>query len=450
MTTPVGTRVPARAWAVLAILSTAQFLVVLSTSIVNIALPAVRDGIGLSGTALSWVVNAYVLAFGALLLPGGRIADLAGRRRIFLTGVGVFTAAVVAAGLAPNAAVLISARAVQGLAAALIAPAALALTLGAFPPGRGRGVALGVWGAVSGAGGAAGVLLGGVLTQWWGWRSIFLASAPLAIVVLVGALLMVAADRPKPGRRLDVIGTITLTAGLLSLTYSLTTLRTGGGTVLPLIAGLLLLGAFVARQRTATDPLVPPRVLGIRTVAGANASMLVLGAIWIGLFYFLPLYQQQVLHYSPLAAGVSQLPLALMVMTGSAGAPWLAARLGHRTPLIGGLLLLAAGLFWLARTPQHAAALPDVIAPTLLIGAGLGTAFVGLTTLSTAGVPAAETGVASGLINATRQVGGALGLALLIAVSGPASGYGHAFVTAGVLSVIAAGLGALVQRPPAR
>ncbi|MGK5684023.1 DHA2 family efflux MFS transporter permease subunit [Actinoplanes sp. URMC 104] len=435
------------AWTALTFLAAAQFLVVLSTSIVNIALPQVRDGLHLSASGLSWVVNAYVLIFGALLLPGGRIADLAGRRRLFLGGLALFTVAVAVAGLAGSGALLIVARAVQGIGAALLAPAALGLVLATFPPGRERGRALGVWGAVSGAGGAAGVLLGGVLTQAFGWRGIFLATVPLGVAVLVGAALTVRPDRPEPGHRLDLPGTVSLTAGLLLLTYGVGGVPAAGPTV-ALIGGVVLLAVFVAWQARAADPLIPLRVARIRAVAGANLTMLLLGAVWIGLFYVLPLYQQQVLHYSPLKAGLTQLPMAIMIMVSSWVTPWLGARFGARVTLTGGFGALAGGLLWISRTPADADLLLDLIAPTLLVGLGLGIAFVQLTGLSASGVAPADSGLAGGLINATRQIGGAVGLAVLTVLGG----YGRPFVAMAALGAVALVVSVAVirQRIPER
>ncbi|MFI1397506.1 MFS transporter [Streptomyces sp. NPDC020681] len=410
----------------LAALATAQFLVVLSTSIVNVALPALADGLAMSPAQLSWVVNAYVLAFGALLLLGGRLADLLGRRRVFTAGMVVFAVASLASGLAPSAPVLIAARAVQGAGAALLAPAALALVLTVFPPGPGRGRALGVWGAVSGAGGAAGVLLSGVLTELYGWPAVFLVSVPVTAVSLVATLLLVPADRPAGGG-VDILGAVTSTTGLTALVYALTAKNLVAGA-----AGLLLLGVFALRQSRAKTPLVPPRLLRTGKVAVANIAMTLLGAVWVGLFYFLPLYQQQILGYGPLAAGLTQLPLALSVVAGSVLAPRLPARAG--TPAA--LAVLTFGLAWLALAPDDASFVVHLLGPSLLIGAGLGAAFVRLTALSTEGVRPADSGLAGGLINTTRQLGGALGLALMTAVAPTAAGHSSAFVTAAVLAAL--------------
>jgi len=424
---------PARRGAALATLATAQFLVVLSTSIVNVALPSIGSGLRLSPAALSWVVSAYVLAFGALLLVGGRLGDVLGSRRVFTAGTGVFALASLAAGLVPSAPLLIAARAVQGMGAALLAPAALALLLGAFPPGPGRGRALGVWGAVSGAGGAVGVLLSGLLTELYGWPAVFLVQVPVAVLCLVATLLVVPAGEPAGGA-VDVLGAVVSTVALTALVHALTAKNLLAGA-----AGLLLLAAFAARQARARTPLIPPRLLRTGKVAAANVAMTLLGAVYVGLFSFLPLYQQQVLHYSPLAAGLTQLPLALAVVTGSVLAPRLPARAG--TPAA--LAVLTAGLAWLAAGPDHGpfaagSFAAHLLGPSLLVGAGLGIAFVRLTALSTDGVPAADLGLAGGLINTTRQLGGALGLALMTAVAPAAADYTTAFLTAAVIAALTA------------
>ncbi|MGI5282190.1 MFS transporter [Nonomuraea polychroma] len=437
----------------LAVLATAQFLAVLTTSIVNVALPQIRGGLSLSATGLSWVVNAYVLVFGALLLLGGRLGDAHGLRRVFLSGTALFAVATLAAGLAPGAAVLIAARAAQGVGAALLAPTALALVLTLYPAGPGRGRALGIWGSVSGAGGAAGVLLGGLLSGAYGWRAVFLVTVPAAVAVLAAGRLLLAVDRPRAGRlnatgtltttdqprgrRLDVAGALTSTGGLIAVTYALSSLSGVGGVAawVALGAGVALLAVFVAVQRRATEPLVPPRVLRAGRVRVANVLMSLVGAVWIGLFFFLPLYQQRVLGFTPLEAGLTQLPLALSIIVFSWATPRLERRLPGRAVLAGALAALTAGLAWLSRTPSDGTFLADLLGPSLLIGAGLGVAFVRLTALSSAGVAPADSGVAGGLVNASRQVGGAAGLAILTAVSG-GSAYGAAFAAAAVIAAL--------------
>ncbi|MFI1470121.1 MFS transporter [Streptomyces wuyuanensis] len=409
-------------WMPLVALATAQFLVVLSTSIVNVALPRIRAGLDLSDTGQAWTVNAYVLAFGALLLTGGRAGDVHGLRRVFLLGTGLFALASLGAALAPTAAVLIACRAVQGIGAALLAPTALALVLTLYPDGQRRGTALGVWGAVSGAGGAAGVLLSGLLTSLYGWRAVFVVMMPLAVAVLVAVRLLVGADRPR-GATLDAPGAVTVTAGLAALTYGLS-----GPWPLAVI-GLLLLGLFAVLQRRTTDPLLPARM---RVVAVPNVLMALLGAVWLGLFYFLPLYQQRTLGYSPWEAGLTQLPLALVITLAS----WATGRTSGRLVLPAGLLVLAAGLAWLSRTPADGTFLADLLGPTLLIGAGLGVAFVRLTAMASAGLSAADSGLAGGLVNSTRQIGGAGGLSFLTLLPSP----GAAFLACAALTLLISAL----------
>ncbi|MGR6921877.1 MFS transporter [[Actinomadura] parvosata] len=420
---------PTTGWTPLAVLATAQFLVVLSTSIVNVALPELRAGLGLDPAGLSWVVNAYVLAFGSLLLLGGRSGDVYGLRRVFLTGAALFAASSLGAALANDLVTLIVARAVQGVGAALLAPTALAMVLTLFHDGPRRGAALGVWGAVSGVGGAAGVLLGGLLSDAYGWRSVFWIMVPVAVAVLVATWLLVPADRPRGGR-LDLPGALAVTLGLTALTYGVS-----GGIWPATAVGALLLGLFLHLQRRSADPLLPVRILRAGSVGAANVLMALLGAVWLGLFFFLPLHQQRTLGYTPMEAGLTQLPLALTITLASWATPRLTRRLTGRTVLAGGLVLLAAGLAWLARAPSGATFLNALLGPSVLIGAGLGAAFVQLTALSAAGVPAADSGLAGGLVNATRQIGGAIGLAVLTTVS-LAGGYRATFVAAALLTLL--------------
>ncbi|MFI7355818.1 MFS transporter [Streptomyces avidinii] len=408
--------------AALAALAGAQFTVMLATSIVNVALPQIRDGVGLSDNGTTWVVNAYGLAFGALLLAGGRAADLIGRRRVLLAGIALFGGASLAAGLAASAPVLIAARAVQGLGAAAIAPAALALVMDLYPPGPGRGRALGVWGAVSGAGAAAGVLLGGVLTQAWGWPWVFHAVAIGALPVLAGVAVCVPRTAITGGGRFDLPGSITATLAVTSLVWGLTTARRSGWTDTSVLGAFalttVLAGAFVLVERHHPHPLLPPRLFRTGRVTAGNLLMALLGSVWIALFFFLPLYQQQVLGSSPLAAGLGQLPLAAANMLGSTLAPRISRRIGATATVTTALLTEAAGLLWLTRISAHGDYLTDVLGPSTLIGLGLGIAFVQLTALSVEGVPGQDAGLAGGLVNTTRQVGGAIGLAVLATLAG--------------------------------
>ncbi|MFI1153369.1 MULTISPECIES: MFS transporter [Streptomyces] len=455
----------------LAALAGAQFTVMLATSIVNVALPQIRSGVGLSDSGTTWVVNAYGLVFGALLLAGGRAADLLGRRRVLLAGLGLFAAASSAAGLATTSSALIAARAAQGLGAAAIAPAALALTMDLFPPGPGRGRALGVWGAVSGAGGAAGVLLGGVLTQAWGWPWIFHAVAVGACLVLAAAAVFVPPAPAADGGRFDLPGTAAVTLVLTALVWGLTSARRSGWTDTRVLGAFalaaVLLVVFVLIERRHPNPLLPPRLFtaGGRVAAG-NVLMALLGSVWIALFFFLPLYQQQVLGSSPLVTGLGQLPLAAANMIGSALAPRVSRRIGSTATLTAALLTEAAGLLWLSRISAHGSYPADVLGPSLLVGLGLSIAFVQLTALSVEGVPGPDAGLAGGLVNTTRQVGGAIGLAVLATLAGSVTsgaaprqphlealttGYRTAFgVAAAVLTVTAVLALILTRRGAAR
>ncbi|WP_327387382.1 MFS transporter [Streptomyces sp. NBC_01207] len=420
--------------AVLAALAAAQFTVMLATSIVNVALPQIRAGVGLSDGGTTWVVNAYGLAFGALLLAGGRVADLLGRRRVLVAGLALFALASVAAGLTASAGVLITARAVQGVGAAAIAPAALALVMDRFPPGPGRGRALGVWGAVSGAGAAGGVLLGGALTQAWGWPWIFHSVALGAGAVLAAVVALVPRDASvEAGRkderqgarrrgRFDLLGTVTVTLALTCLVWGLTTARGAGWTDARVLGSLgaaaVLLAAFCVIERRRPNALVPPRLFATGRVAAGNLLMALLGSVWIALFFFLPLYQQQVLGAGPLVTGVGQLPLAIAHMIGSTLAPRIARALGATATVTAALLTEAAGLLWLSWMRADGSYLVDVFGPSVLVGLGLSIAFVQLTALAVDGVPRQDAGLAGGLVNTTRQVGGAIGLAALATLAG--------------------------------
>ncbi|MBN0048549.1 MFS transporter [Streptomyces actuosus] len=415
---PPAPRHAAALWA----LAAAQFTVMLATSIVNVALPQIRTGVGLSDDGTTWVVNAYGLTFGALLLAGGRAADLLGRRRVLIAGLLLFAAASAAAGWADSADLLIAARAVQGLGAAVIAPAALALAVGLFPSGPGRGTALAVWGVVSGAGGAGGVLLGGVLTQAWGWTWIFHCVAFGAVLVLAAVTVLVPRTAGRGGGRFDLLGTVAVTLALTCLVWALTTARGTGWTDVRVLGSLLgsaaLLGVFVVIERRRPDALIPPRLFTTGRVAAGNLLMGLLGSVWIALFFFLPLYQQQVLGAGPLATGAGQLPLTAANMLGSVLAPRVSRLIGATTTVTIALLTEAAGLLWLSRISADGTYLGDVLGPSLLVGLGLSIAFVQLTSLAVDGVPSQDAGLAGGLVNTTRQVGGAIGLAALATFAG--------------------------------
>lgn len=412
----------ANRWLALTILALAQFLVVLDASIVNIALPKLGQGLGLDPALLSWVITAYVLPFGGLLLLGGRLADRIGHRTIFLVGTAGFIAASLAAGLSPNGGVLLAARAVQGASAALLAPGALSLLMQLFPNGQGRDKALGIWGAVAGLGSVAGVLLGGVLTAQFGWASIFFINVPVGLLVIASIPFLISRDQVATDKApLDIPGALTVTGGLVAIVTALSVVLELGFTA-PLTLGLLALGiallvAFVVIELRSTAPLVDFRILANRAVSVGNAAVVLIGGAVTGLFFALSLYMQDVLGYDAMTAGLSQLPLALMLVVVAGVAPMAIARFGSRDTLVGSLLVFAAGLVWLSFAPANASFLVHLLGPSLLIGIGLGGAFVAGTELSVSGVSEQDAGLASGLVNTSQQVGAAIGLAVIFTVS---------------------------------
>jgi len=426
LSTPVRTRSTAprssRRWLALSILALAQFLVVLDASIVNIALPVLGRQLGMDTAALTWVITAYVLAFGGLLLLGGRLADRYGHRRVFLIGTAGFVAASALAGLSISSEMLLTARAVQGASAALLAPTALALLTHLFPDAKERTKALGVWGAVAGIGSAAGVLLGGILTATLGWQSVFFVNVPIGAIVLIAIPVLVTRDGVREPGRLDAAGAITVTAALVSLVGALSAVERLGFThPLPLVlfAVAVVLGvAFVMIERRSAAPLVPLAVFRNRDLALGNVVMLLGGAAMVALFFALSVYMQAVLGYDALTAGLTQLPLAGALVLIAGAVPSLIGRLGTRPVLATSLLILAGGLVWLASASSDAVFLTQLLGPTLLIGVGLGGAFVATTQLAVEGVEGREAGLAGGLINTSQQIGGAVGLAVLGTIAG--------------------------------
>jgi EmrB/QacA subfamily drug resistance transporter len=411
-----------RRWIALALLATAQFVVVLDASIVNVALPTIGEALDFSQSNLAWVVNAYVLTFGGFLLLGGRMADLLGRRRVFMGGLVLFALASLAGGLATTEGQLIAARAVQGLGAAILSPAALSIVTTTFRDGAERNKALGVWGAVAGSGGAAGVLLGGVLTDSLGWEWVLWVNVPIGIAAAALAPALIAESRSGSAtRHFDALGAITVTAGLSILVYALVDATDAGWGSTQTI-GLLglsaaLLAAFVAVELRSVAPLVPFRIFRLRTLSGANVVGILTGASLFSMFFFISLYLQQVLGYSAIKTGVSYLPLALTIIAAAGLASFLTTRFGFKPVLIAGMLSIAAGLAWFSQVPVDGSYAGDVLGPMLLAALGLGFVFVPQTIAAVAGVDDREAGLASGLINTSQQVGGALGLAILATVA---------------------------------
>jgi len=420
-----------RRWIALILLCIAQFVVVLDASIVNVALPTIGKALHFSESNLPWVVNAYVLTFGGFLLLGGRMADLIGRRRVFMGGLVLFALASLAGGLATTSGQLISARAVQGLGAALLSPAALSIVTTTFQDGAERNKALGVWGAVAGGGGAAGVLLGGVLTDGLGWEWVLWVNVPIGLIAAAIAPSLIAESRAEgmAKRHFDLSGATTITAGLSLLVYALVDANNAGWgstqTILLLALSAALLAAFVAIERRSHAPLVPFGIFRLQTVTGANVVGLLVGASLFSMFFFISLYMQQVLGYSAIKAGVSYLPLAVSIIVSAGLASQLVTRVGFKPVLAAGMTLIAGALVWFSRVSVDGTYAADILGPSLLAAVGLGFAFVPTTIAAVAGVRDRDAGLASGLINTSQQVGGALGLAILSTISTSVIGSSH-------------------------
>jgi EmrB/QacA subfamily drug resistance transporter len=406
----------------LVLLAMAQFMVVVDASITNVALPSIGEALRIEQDDLSWVVNAYVLVFGGFLLLGGRMADFLGRRLIFMAGLVLFALASLVGGFSESQGMIIAARAVQGLGGALMSPAALSILQTTFTEGAERNRALGVWGAVAGSGGAVGVLLGGVLTDGLGWQWVLWVNVPVGLGAALLVPRLIAESRVTSATRtFDAAGAVSITAGLAILVYALVDANDAGwgsAQTLGLLAlAAALIAAFVVVELRSAHPLVPFRFFRNRTVTGADVTGLLVGAGLFAMFFFLSLYMQQVLGYDALDAGVAYLPLALSIIVSAGVASQLVTRLGFKPVLLGGLLLVAAGLVWLSRISVDGAYASDILGPSILTGLGLGFSFVPLTVAAVSGVRPDDAGLASGLINTAQQVGGALGLAVLATVA---------------------------------
>lgn len=406
-----------RTWAVVLAACAGQFLVVLDVSVVNVALPSMRADLGLSALGLQWVLNAYSIAFAGFMLLGGRAADLFGRKRMFLVGLAVFTVASLAGGLAQADWQLLAARAVQGLGAAVLAPATLTILTSAVPPGPARTRAIGTWAAVGAGGGAAGGLVGGVLTDLLSWRWVLLINVPIGALVIVGAAMWVSESRNDRPRRLDLPGALLATVGLAVLAYGIVSTEEKGwgaaATLVPLVGGVLLLGAFVAVEARTASPLVPLKVFRNRAVSAANAAMFVSGATSFAVWFFMTVYAQNVLHYSPLKAGIALIPSSLSIVVGSKLAPRLMPRVGARNLAVLGTLIAVAGFWWQSMMTADGTYVTSLLGPGILMLTGLGLAATPLAALATTGAAPGDAGLVSGLINTSRTMGGALGLAVL-------------------------------------
>ena len=453
----------------LVVVCLAQFMVVLDVSIVNVALPSIRTDLGLSTTSLQWVVNTYTLTFAGFLMLGGRAADLLGRRRMFLVGTSLFTLASLVCAASSSEGLLLGARAFQGLGGAVISPATLAIVMTSFPEGRERTRALGVWAAMAGLGASAGAVLGGLLTESVSWESIFLINVPIGIGVLAVGRVVIAEGRREGERHFDIAGATLVTLGLVALVYGIVRSDALGwgapGVLAPIGAGLALLALFAfVEQRVARSPLVPLSIFRRGQLTAANAVVLLLYAAMFSTFFFVTLYLQQVEHYSALHAGVAFLPTTLGIAVASSLADRVIALVGPRLTLTTGMLSVAAAMAWYSTLSPGASYLALILPASLLMAVGVGLSLVSATTVAVQGVPREQSGLASGLLNSSRFIGGALGLAALTTIAeshartslaaGAApmhaltDGYGAAFVGAAIVCIAAAAMAAAFIRAP--
>jgi EmrB/QacA subfamily drug resistance transporter len=406
-------------------------MVILDVAIVNVALPSIKSDLGFSQTGLQWVITAYAILFGGALLLGGRLADLLGRRRMFIAGLALFAAASLLCGIAWSSASLVAFRAVQGLGGALLAPAALSLLMTTFAEGRDRNRALGIYGAASGSGAAAGVLLGGVITSYLGWSWIFFVNVPVGLAAIALAPVLLRESRADLAHRhFDLAGAASVTSGLMLLVYALTR-ATSDGWSSPVTVGLLsasaaLIATFIWIESRSRSPLLPLRIFRLRALSSANAAMAIVGAVTFSEFFVLTLYVQDVLHYSAVQSGVAFSAFALTVVVASNVAQVVVGRVGIRPTLLGGLTLATVSVALLTQIPADGHYFWDLFPAFILGGAGMGFSFVPITIASLTGVERADAGVASGLVNTSRQIGGAIGLAAISTIAATAtSNYVH-------------------------
>jgi EmrB/QacA subfamily drug resistance transporter len=410
-----------RRWQALALVCVAMFMTVLDVSIVNVALPSIKTALNVAEKDLQWIITAYSIAFGGFLLLGGRAGDLLGRRRMFMIGIALFSVASLACGLAGSIGVLVAARVIQGLGAAIISPATLSIIMTTFEEGSERNKALGIWGAMAGGGAAAGVLFGGILTKYAGWEWIFFVNVPVGAIVLALTRPLVRESRIPGLRGFDFAGAATITSSLALLVYGISKAPdvgwSSGRTIAFLIAAALLLVAFVVIESRHTSPMMPFRIFRVRTVTGANVVGFLLGAVVFSNFFLLTLYVQQVLHYSALKAGLTFLATAGTVIPVAGLSQALVTKIGVRPVLIAGLALQTGGMLWYTQVPVHGSFAADLLPGYLMVGFGLAFSFIPMSIAALAGVEHHEAGLASGLINTTQQIGGALGVAIVATVA---------------------------------
>jgi EmrB/QacA subfamily drug resistance transporter len=412
-----------RGIAILLLLSLVQFMDVLDASILNIALPSIKRDLGFSQQSLQWVVNGYILTYGGFLLLGGRVADLLGRRLMLVTGLVVFAGSSLTGGLAHSGSLLVGARFAQGVGAAMLSPAALSTLTSTFRSTRDRNTALGVWAAVSGIGGAAGVLFGGLLTEGPGWRWVLFINVPFSAIAFAGAFALLNRERLRAARlaNFDAFGAFLVTGGMLLLVYALVKAPDVGWgsarTIAELAVAALTLAIFVANELRVANPLVPLSILRVRGVAAADVTQMVALAGFLPMFFFLTLYMQTVLGYSPIQTGTAYLPLTGGFIIAASISSQLFARIGTKPVVVLGTMIAAGGLYWLSRIPVDGSYLPDILPGLLTVSIGMGGVFTGLTTAANAGIDQDQAGLAAGLLNTGQQLGTALGLAILSALA---------------------------------
>ena len=457
-----------RGVAILLLLSLVQFMDVLDASILNIALPSIKNDLGFSQQSLQWVINGYILTYGGFLLLGGRVADLLGRRLMLVTGLVVFAGSSLTGGLSHSSSLLIGARFAQGVGAAMLSPAALSSLTSTFRSTRDRNTALGVWAAVSGIGGAAGVLFGGLLTEGPGWRWVLFINVPFSAIAFVGAFALLKRERMRAARlaNFDALGAFLVTGGMLLLVYALVKAPDVGWgtarTIAELAASAAILAAFVANELRVANPLVPLSILRVKGIAAADATQMIALAGFLPMFFFLTLYMQTVLGYSPIQTGIAYLPLTGGFIISAGISSQLFARIGTKPVVVLGAVIAAGGLYWLSRIPVDGAYISDILPGLLITSLGMGGVFTGLTTAANAGVDADKAGLAAGLLNTGQQLGTALGLAILSALAtarttsllhaghdtlaqASTHGYQRALM-AGAVFLVAAGVVALLAR----
>jgi EmrB/QacA subfamily drug resistance transporter len=414
-------------WRTLLVACAGVFLVVLDVSVVNVALPSLRADLSLSTGGLQWVLNTYAIAFAGFMLLGGRAADIFGRKRAFIAGLALFTAASLAGGLAQEGWQLLAARTAQGLGAAVLSPATLTLVTAAVPPGPARTRAIGAWSAVGAAGGAAGGFVGGALTELLSWRWVLLINVPVGALVLLGAVHWLTEGREGRGRRLDLPGAVLVTAGLAAVAYGVVRIEQSGWTspltLLPLGAGAALLALFAFVESRTEAPLVPMKIFRNRAVTSANAALMVIGSSSFSMWFFMTVYAQNVLGHTPIEAGLALVPSSVAVVLGSTFAPRLMSRTGAVNLAVIGTLIAATGFGWQSTMTADGTFLTTILGPGILMMAGIGLAATPLASLATSGAAPGDAGLVSGLINTSRTMGGALGLAVLSTVAASRAGH---------------------------